>query len=996
MTSPTLESLFVQFCRRGDPGALATVFDRVAPELARVASYLAGGDAARAADLLQSTWLVAIDRAGTWDENRALLPWLLGILANHARNQQRDTARHRVGADAELLGTLLATDDPVRASQEGEFQRLLAAALVELAPPFREVVTLHVQHGLTAKEIGEALGRPAGTVRTQIVRGLDRLRTLLPAGLATAGLVGTTLMAQDLARTRQVVMAHVPKSAAVASTKAWKPALLAMAAVVVLVGGWLGFCDDEPTLPVESGEVAERVVAAAGDGEERTDARTAVDVVSAPEVARPQERKPRRRITVHVRRDEEPKVVAGELVALCGMAGDPRFAMTDVAGDAVFDDVVPSQIWWVYLSGVSSNTTVSAKRLPPPDSFRLEATLEVRGGKPLLVRVVDAAGKPVAGAEVFGNGMQSAQRRYLPVGRTDANGELHLRNQSLAQYRARASGHATSPFAEPKPMGAGNEVVLTMKPPIAPLQGRVLDVDGTPIAAELGTHEFTNAAMEPWYDRTAADGSFTFDWLAAGHVAFVARVVDAKGTRIAIVRADVPRSEPLEIKLQPAASVTVSTARADGSKAPGESVRARLMADGVFGLPFCEPVTRTGNDGRVTIGGLAPGRWQVQADFGQSPVKRTFDLTAGTDVAWDAVAPAMHELKVRVLNERREPLSGWRVSLLDVQGQPLPMQGLTTDTGELHPGTSVRLLPDQPFTIVVCEAYEDGGSFDFPTHRLPGQVVDGTCIDVVVPDRSRTTHSLRGRLLGPDGEPVVGSVKAVSQQYYWMGMAKPIGADGTFVLGPFPPGRYPIEVLREGMPAYRLSRVEIPFEGDRDLGDVVLASERTVRATPAERAAVPTDVRLQLVREDGNDSYDVDRDTTGTFVSDPVPPGRYLLRGSGRTHVVAAMPVTVGTTDVAVTFRCEQAPMLRLEIPLLDEERSQSGWSGTVTLRRGDEVVVRREVWVRFNGHVPTPFTVQIAAPAGSYMVEVRDSHKVVGRTQCELGPNGGTATLVR
>jgi RNA polymerase sigma-70 factor (ECF subfamily) len=992
MTVPVVESLFVQFRSSGDSGALASVFDRVAPELARVACYLANGDAQAAADLMQATWLGAIERAATWDQDRPLVPWLLGILANQSRSQRREARRVRTGPDAELLGALLANDDPVRASADGEFARLLAAALAELAPPFREVVTLHVQHGLTAKEIGEALGRPAGTVRTQIVRGLDRLRALLPAGLAMTGAATVTLTAQQLARVREVVLAEVPTTSV--PQGAWGAGAAVLVAVALVVVGWLGLRQDGPTLSANVGVSASPVVAM--ESAEPPLHREAVDVPTAVDVAPPQEPKPRRRITVHVRRDEEPKAVAGELVALAGMGGEPRFAVTDAAGDAVFDDVSPSMTWWVYLSGVESNTTVSSRRLPPPDSFVLEATLEVRGGKALCVRVLDAAGKPLADAEVHGNGMQRTQRSWLPLGRTDANGELHLRNQTLAQYRARASGHATSAFAEPRLAGVAAEVVLQMAAPIAPLQGRVLDVDGKPVAAELGTYEFAGSAMAPWFDRTKPDGSFTFDWLGVGHVAFVARVVDAKGTRVALVRTDVPRTEPLEIRLQLAASITVSTSLADGSRAAGETVRARLLTDGSFELPFCNRVTRTGADGRATIGGLPSGRWLVLADFGQAEVKRIVDLAPGGDVTWDVIAPALQPLLLRVLDERGAPLEGWRVGLLDAKGQSLPLQGVTTDTGELHPGTGIRLLPDQPFTIVVCEAYEVGGNLDYPTHRLPGQVADGRRIDVVVPDRSRTAHRLRGRVLDTDGKPVAGNVRAVSQLYWWSGTTEPIGADGTFALGPFPPGRLAIVVQREGKPDYRLGRIEIPIEGDRDLGNVVLAPERRVRASPAERAAVPNDVRLELVREDGSDSYDVDRDSSGTFMSDEVPPGRYLLRGSGRTHCVGAVPVTVGATDVEVTFRCEVAPTLRIEIPLTDEERAQAGWSGPVILRRGGDVIVRRSIFVRFNGRVPTPFTVQVAAPPGTYTVEVDKTGVSVLSAQCELGPDGGTVTLVR
>lgn len=70
MIDAAVETLFRRFRSHSDASALAAVFDRVAPELARVAGYLARGDAQLAADLLQATWLGAIERAASWDDGR--------------------------------------------------------------------------------------------------------------------------------------------------------------------------------------------------------------------------------------------------------------------------------------------------------------------------------------------------------------------------------------------------------------------------------------------------------------------------------------------------------------------------------------------------------------------------------------------------------------------------------------------------------------------------------------------------------------------------------------------------------------------------------------------------------------------------------------------------------------------------------------------------------------------------------------------------------------
>src|SRR5262245_12266443 len=85
----TLESWFRRYRARHDPQALARVFDASAAKLLLVAQHLTR-EASAAEDLVQGTFLAAIESAGRWDESQPLLPWLVGILANLARMRRRD------------------------------------------------------------------------------------------------------------------------------------------------------------------------------------------------------------------------------------------------------------------------------------------------------------------------------------------------------------------------------------------------------------------------------------------------------------------------------------------------------------------------------------------------------------------------------------------------------------------------------------------------------------------------------------------------------------------------------------------------------------------------------------------------------------------------------------------------------------------------------------------------------------------------------------------
>ena len=62
-----------------------------------------------------------------------------------------------------------------------ETQRELAEALLRLTPAVRAAIVLRHVDGLSVAETSEALGRPEGTIKAQVHRGLRELRELLAA-----------------------------------------------------------------------------------------------------------------------------------------------------------------------------------------------------------------------------------------------------------------------------------------------------------------------------------------------------------------------------------------------------------------------------------------------------------------------------------------------------------------------------------------------------------------------------------------------------------------------------------------------------------------------------------------------------------------------------------------------------------------------------------------------------------------------------------------------
>ncbi|MFG3552680.1 RNA polymerase sigma factor [Streptomyces sp. NPDC047725] len=166
--------------RRGDPDALAELYDEHAQVLYRYALRVTG-DWAEAEDVVSATFLEAWrGREKLRPEGDGLRPWLLGIATNVIRRSAR-TRRIRDVALARLPKNDTVpdfADDLVTQLADAEQLRAAHAALARLRRRDREVFTLVVWAGLDYAAAAEALGIPVGTVRSRLSRARTRLREL--------------------------------------------------------------------------------------------------------------------------------------------------------------------------------------------------------------------------------------------------------------------------------------------------------------------------------------------------------------------------------------------------------------------------------------------------------------------------------------------------------------------------------------------------------------------------------------------------------------------------------------------------------------------------------------------------------------------------------------------------------------------------------------------------------------------------------------------------
>jgi RNA polymerase sigma-70 factor (ECF subfamily) len=163
----------------GDREAFREIVDREGPALVR-ACHRVLGDLHEAEDAAQEAFVMAYRSLGQWRQEGALGAWLARIAVRIAlrRAQRRPVVTWLDPANpgsADVAGALDPASVAVRMERAAEVRE----ALADLDEPYREVVALRFFGDLSLSEIAEQTGRPLGTVKTHLHRGLSRLKLAL-------------------------------------------------------------------------------------------------------------------------------------------------------------------------------------------------------------------------------------------------------------------------------------------------------------------------------------------------------------------------------------------------------------------------------------------------------------------------------------------------------------------------------------------------------------------------------------------------------------------------------------------------------------------------------------------------------------------------------------------------------------------------------------------------------------------------------------------------
>ena len=135
------------------------------------------GERAAAEDILQETFLRALERYADFRAEARVSTWLYRIARNLALNYLKKEKRGKKAAFGPT--DLIKNKDVAAEVEQKEISRKLRDAIGRLSPSHREVLLLKLQGDLSYREIARITGSRIGTVRSRIHYAISALREIL-------------------------------------------------------------------------------------------------------------------------------------------------------------------------------------------------------------------------------------------------------------------------------------------------------------------------------------------------------------------------------------------------------------------------------------------------------------------------------------------------------------------------------------------------------------------------------------------------------------------------------------------------------------------------------------------------------------------------------------------------------------------------------------------------------------------------------------------------
>lgn len=175
------DALLRQRVLAGDRAAAGVLLERHLDPVYEFVHYRLGGDRGAVEDVVQDTFLVALENLESFDERASLHAWLCGIARNKIRASRRKL-RPRALADVlaesdpeidAILADVAREPLPDAVLERAETRDLVGATLSSLTPEYRSALIARYVDGASVEDVARAsgLGYKAAESRLTRARG---------------------------------------------------------------------------------------------------------------------------------------------------------------------------------------------------------------------------------------------------------------------------------------------------------------------------------------------------------------------------------------------------------------------------------------------------------------------------------------------------------------------------------------------------------------------------------------------------------------------------------------------------------------------------------------------------------------------------------------------------------------------------------------------------------------------------------------------------------
>ena len=490
------------------------------------------GDAQQAEDLAQETWVRALEHPPATDG--PLQGWLATVMKNLFRQERRGQIRKADRESEAAVQEEKSGDSGSELLARVSMQRKLVELVMTLDEPYRKVVLLRYFEELVPKRIAEQEKLPISTVKTQLARGIEKLRERLDA---EHGSDGKSWVMALLPVLREPAGLGSSASLPLVPIGAFLMNLKVIAAVLALTILGTGYMITRPDAEVVQAEQPiEQVVEAPAEtrnpkpelpGEEvaqiETSSRQAVPTTATP--SSPEE------ATAPVAATEE--LVHGRVLNL---SGHPVAGVDVVSGSSTSAELTDTSDALVLATSADDGSFAAPRKgisrlfardpqfatvlagVPVTGSASQETVVVVAPRIEVAGQVVDEYGNLIVGAQIelqaplsmrgrLGVVLDFSQPLDFAV-ESDSDGRFEFKNAPGfidGLLIASAEGYSTLEQTAPETSGSNYQLVLH-RPALSGdlLTGIVVDELGNPVPG-------ADVSMGIDTTRTDAAGGFTFD-----------------------------------------------------------------------------------------------------------------------------------------------------------------------------------------------------------------------------------------------------------------------------------------------------------------------------------------------------------------------------------------------------------------------------------------------------------------------------------------------------